>query len=109
MVFPAYVELENRSNERFSKASMLTILIYSVAVSSVSIIAVLLFGKELKPDLLDNMAEKSGGLSIFIRTVYCFVLLFHLPYIFFTCKEYTLVMYDEIVNKAISSHLEMKL
>ena len=108
MVFPAYVELEKRSNSRFAKSSAIALTIYSVALILTGIVAVFLFGKALKPDLLDNLATKSSGVSVFLRTVYCFILLFHLPYIFFTLKEYTLVMYDEIMNKSLSTQLELK-
>ena len=96
MVFPAYTELDNRSNSRFAWSSAISIVIYTVALISTGIVSVLLFGKELKPDLLDNVATRKSGVSIFLRCVYCLILLFHLPYIFFTVKEYTLVMYDEI-------------
>ena len=109
MVFPAYTELEKRTNARFATSSIISITIYTTALVLTGIVAVLLFGKSLKPDLLDNLSTKSSGVSVFLRTVYCFILLFHLPYIFFTLKEYTLVMYDEIYNRSLSSELEAKL
>ena len=109
MVFPAYVELENRTNERFSWVSINCIVIYTLAIVTTGIISVLLFGKSLRPDLLDSLATKKSGVSIFLRTVYCIILLFHLPYIFFTLKEYALVMYDEIANRSLSTRLEAKL
>ena len=56
MVFPAYVELENRSNARFNLVSIITLSIYTTALVAVGIIAVLLFGKDIRPDLLDNLA-----------------------------------------------------
>ena len=105
MVFPAYSELEQRSNARFAQVSLLSLLMYTFALISTGVISVLLFGKSLKADLLDNVAVRTGVVSIFIRTVYCFILVFHLPYIFFSVKEYSLVMYDEYFNKMLSSHL----
>ena len=103
MVFPAYTELENRSNERFACSSLTSIIIYTVALLSTGTISVFLFGKDIKPDLLDNLADRPSGVSVFLRTVYCFILLFHLPYIFFTVKEYVLVMYDEILSRSLSN------
>ena len=38
-----------------------------------------------------------------------FILLFHLPYYFFAVKEYALVIFDEYMNKSLSTHLEIKL
>ena len=109
MVFPAYVELENRSNERFNLVSITSISIYTTALVSVGIIAVLLFGKDVKPDILDNLASRKSGVSIFLRALYMFILLFHLPYYFFAVKEYALVIFDELMNKSLSTHLEIKL
>mmetsp|Transcript_32814 Transcript_32814/g.43257 ORF Transcript_32814/g.43257 Transcript_32814/m.43257 type:complete len:138 (+) Transcript_32814:829-1242(+) len=109
IVFPAYVELENRSNWRFEQASLWGLIIYTVAMISTGITGVLLFGASVKTDLLLNIGEKAGGLSIFIRIIYCFILMFHLPYIFFALKEYVLVMYEEIASSTLSTHLETKL
>ena len=103
MVFPAYSELENRSNKRFACSSLVSIVIYTVALVSTGTVSVFLFGKELKPDLLDNLATRPSGVSVFLRTVYCLILIFHLPYIFFTVKEYILVMYDELVSSSLST------
>ena len=109
MVFPAYSELENRSNRRFLTASMWSLVIYTVALISTGIISVLLFGKTIKTDLLANIGAKASGLSIFIRIIYCFILLFHLPYIFFALKEYVLVLYEELSAASLTDHLETKL
>jgi len=105
MVFPAFVELEDKSNVRFAWSSFWSLVIYSFALISTGVIGVLIFGKEVRPDFLANISTRKGGVSVLIRTVYCFVLLFHLPYVFFTAKEYTLVMYDEIMNRSLSTHL----
>lgn len=109
MVFPAYVELENRTNRRFLWASFWSIIIYSTALVATGFIAVYMFGSQVRPDLLDNISTKAGSVSVMVRTIYCFVLLFHLPYIFYTTKEYTLVLYDEITTKSLSIHLNDKL
>ena len=109
IVFPCYSELENRSNWRFEQASLWGLLIYTTAMIVTGITGVLLFGAEVKSDLLLNIGEKAGGLSIFIRIIYCIILVFHLPYIFFALKEYVLVMYEEISSSTLSNHLESKL
>ena len=106
MVFPAYSELDHRSPSRFAWASFWSLVIYSFALIVTGVTCSLLFGKEIKPDLLQNMVGRPGGASVIIRCVYCFILVFHLPFIFFTLKEFFLVMYDEWRNKSLSSHLE---
>jgi len=35
--------------------------------------------------------------------------MFHIPYFFFTVKEYILVLYDEIHDRSLSMKLEVKL
>ena len=55
MIFPAYAELENRNKTRFAWTTLWVILIYSVALIATAVIAVLLFGEKLEPDLLENM------------------------------------------------------
>lgn len=109
MVFPAYVELENRSTARFNLVSITTLVIYTTALVSVGVIAVLLFGKDIKPDILENLATRKSGVSIFLRALFMVILLFHLPYYFFAVKEYALVIYDEYMNRSLSTHLEIKL
>ena len=37
------------------------------------------------------------------------ILIVHMLYIFFTVKEYTLVLIDEIQSRSLSKHLEAKL
>ena len=109
MVFPTYVELEKRSSERYAWSSIWATVMYSVAFLMVSICGLLLFGSKLRADFLQNIATKDGSISIFLRTTYCIVLLFHIPYFFFSIKEYSLVIFDEIVNRSLSTHLEAKL
>ena len=50
-----------------------------------------------------------GKVSIFIRLSYSFLMLLHIPYFFFSIKEYVLVLFDEIMNRSMSQHLEQKL
>ena len=61
LVFPAFTELKNRSNERFAISSILSVVIETVAYMATAFIAILLFGVNgIKPDMLDNMAERPG-------------------------------------------------
>ena len=108
MVFPTYVELEKRSTERYYWVSILNLSIYAVAFISAAIISVLMFGSDIRTSLLENIAKRPGKVSVLIRTAFCFILFFHIPY-FFSVKEFILVIIDETINRSLSSHLEQKL
>ena len=43
------------------------------------------------------------------RASYCLVLTFHIPFFFFTIKEFTLVVYDELLSRSLSIKLQAKL
>lgn len=88
---------------------MLSLAIYTTALISTGVIALLIFGSTIKTDLLSNVGAKASGLSIFIRIIYCLILLFHLPYIFFALKEYVLVLYEELSDNTFTKNLEAKL
>lgn len=109
MVFPTYSELEKRSTARFTQVSMIYTSIVAISYSTVAIIGMLLFGSKISTDLLANISQRIGTVSILMRVVYCFLLLLHLPYFFFSVKEYTLVIIDELLNRSLSTHLEQKL
>ena len=106
IVFPAYAELEDKTNDRFSQAYLVMVSIYAVILYSVGIISVLMFGKDISPDLLDNIATRSGSVSLVVRVLYCCIIMFHLPFYFITIKEYMLVTYDEYYNRSISNEFD---
>ena len=102
MVFPTYVELEKRTTERFSWSMIIYSCICTFAYIAVGTFGTLMFGDDLKSDFLINMAKRDGAVSIFIRVSYIIILNVHIPYFFFTVKEYILVLIDEINNRSLS-------
>jgi amino acid permease len=109
MTFPTYSELENRSFERYSKASCISTLLYTSVFIFTGVVAMLLFGSDIEADFLVNLADREGNVSVFCRVSYCVVLAFHIPYFFFSSKEMCLVIYDEIQNRSMSTRMEAKL
>ena len=106
-VFPAFTELKNRSNERFAKASIVSVVIETAAYLLIGLTAILMFGPDqLKPDVLDNLATRPGTLSIAIRLVFCLLLIFDVPFLFFATKEQSLVLHDELINHSISKRID---
>jgi len=108
-VLPAFTELEQRSNDRFEKASLISTVMYTFSYIVCAFSGVIMFGDAVDPNFLMNVSSLSGSMSVFCRTSYCFVLMFHIPYFFFTIKEYILVLYDEILDRSLSMKLEVKL
>ena len=71
MVFPTYIELEKRSNDRFSRVSLFSTLTYTLGFVIVGVCGCILFGTEIKPDLLQNIGSMPGIIYILIRISYC--------------------------------------
>ena len=109
MIFPSYSELEQRSTDRFASASIWSTLMNNVAFVVTGVAGLLIFGRSTSPDILENIATRPGQISLAIRVLYILVLLFHIPYILFATKENVLVVYDELANRSLSTHLEEKL
>mmetsp|Transcript_14851 Transcript_14851/g.18604 ORF Transcript_14851/g.18604 Transcript_14851/m.18604 type:complete len:164 (+) Transcript_14851:679-1170(+) len=107
LVFPAYKELENRSNERFSRASMISILIETVFYLAMSLMAYLMLGPgDISDDFLRNYALRPGIVSVAMRFLFCVLVVLDMPFMYIATKEQSLVMHDEIVNKSVSIHTE---
>jgi len=95
--------MKNRSNTRFSYASIWSILVETFAYIFIGIVAILMFGPEdIKPDMLENLAERPGAFSLLIRAIFCLLLIFDIPFIFYATKVQSLVLHDEIVNRSLS-------
>ena len=70
---------------------------------AIGMVAILMFGPyDLKSDILENIAQRDGAISLSIRGIFCLVLIFDVPFLFFATKEQSLVLHDEIVNKSLS-------
>ena len=63
MTFPLYVDLENRSTERFSQVIWGATIFYSIVYLALGIIGAFMFGENLQADFLINMATRDGILS----------------------------------------------
>lgn len=91
IVFPAYSSLNERTTSRFGCAAIITNTICAIVYLSLGITCLFLFGADLKKDVLQNMATRSGWPSFMLRSVFCLILLAHIPYIFHPMKEALLV------------------
>lgn len=110
MVFNAYFELKSRNNARFARASILSSVFDTMIYLSIVLAAILMFGPdELKPDILENISMRPGAISVVVRIIFCLLLFFNIPFFFFLTREQSLVMHDEIANRALSNRTDEKL
>lgn len=91
IVFPAYSSLENRSTARFGCSAIVTNALCALIYLSLGITCLFLFGEDIEPDVIKNMATRSGTSSFVLRTIFCLLLLVHIPYVFHPLKEAVLV------------------
>ena len=107
IVFEAFHELKNRSNERFARASATSHAIETVFFISTAFLGILLLGpKQIKANFLLNIAYFPGAVSIGMRMFFCFVIIVGIPFIFMANKEQGLVIHDELENRSLSNQAE---
>ena len=89
-------------------ASIWSILTETFVYLTTGFAVVLMFGLDnLKPDMLDNMAERNDTTSLAIRVIFCLLLIFDVPFLFFATKEQSLVFHDELVNQSLSRNTDI--
>ena len=88
IVFNAYFELKSRSNARFARASIISSVFEIMVYLSIGLASILMFGpEEIKPDILDNIGMRPGAVSVVVRVVFCLLLFFNVPFLFFLTRE----------------------
>jgi hypothetical protein len=55
------------------------------------------------------MEVNPNWIGYVLRFTFIILIAFHIPFIFFACKENFLIIVDEIMRKAISTSLEKKI
>jgi amino acid permease len=109
-LFPLFNSMAGTIDQKNSKvmaavglALLVTVCIYIV----VGITCVYDFGDMLSSNVLDNVDEETGApISYIIRVSFLLVLACHIPYIFFTGKESTIIVVVETWDKTMSAALE---
>ena len=110
-LFPVIKSLKVKTQ----KQSYLTIILaLSMAMGiyiTFSMLAIYIFGSSLEPDVMQNV----GGIvnheviSAILRVAFAVVIVCHIPYIFFSCKEAFLIILDEYDQQTVSKELDRKL
>ena len=108
LVFPAYLELRDRSNERFAQASASSVTIEAIFFIFIGFFGLILLGPApIKADFLKNIAERPGKVSFFIRFLFCLLIMLDMPFMYMATKEQGLVIHDEIVNNSLSKRTQL--
>lgn len=83
-------------------ALLFTVVLYTI----LSLLAVLMYGSDLKKNLLDNIVDAEGSWeSYVIRISFLLTISCHIPFVFFYGKETLLLMIDEVDRRSVSRRL----
>ena len=77
------------------KAATLNLIMSLFIYLTVTFTIVYLFGSSIKTSFLQNLGNELTWENVCIRIAFIVILICHIPYIFFACRESLLVMIDE--------------
>jgi amino acid permease len=105
-LFPMYNSLRVKTNKEALRATLYTVFICGCVYLAIPLLGLFFFGHVVDQNILNNIAvEQDKVPSIVLRVIFLLVLGCHVPFIFFTGKESTLIIVDEIMRNSISKAL----
>jgi len=118
-LFPIYSALKVKTNENGLKVFGIATVIAIVVFSGVSLIGLMIFGKQIVQNggnLISNInlevslnTGNNHWEAYVMRILYFIIVITHVPPIFFPGKEAILIMVDEIDRRSISNTLEERI
>lgn len=71
--------------------------------STLSVLSMLTFRSALRPDVMQNVSMMSSPVASWIlRIAFAVVIVCHVPYAFFSCKDAFLAIIDEVDRRSVS-------
>lgn len=93
-----------------NKALVLALAMVFGIYTTVSVLSLLLFGPEVRPDVMQNVGEMQAVVeSTVLRAVFTMVIVCHVPFAFFSCKDAFVGILDEVDRRAISRDMSKRL
>jgi amino acid permease len=105
----ATVKSMRRPAERY-KAITLGLVMVITIYTTLSILSLLLFGSTVRPDVMQNVSLMADSLeSSVLRIAFTLVIMCHVPFAFFSCKDAFLLILDEMDRRSISRELGLRI
>ena len=101
--FPAYQSLKVKTDANGLKATVASFSFCTTVYVAASLVSLLKFGNALEGNVLVNVGDLTGALSIIIDIVFLFIAMMHIPIVLFVGKEAVLIIVDEILRKSYSN------
>ena len=108
-LFSTYQSLKVKTTEYATKAVVITLGMSTFIYLLVTFAIVYLFGSAIETSFFKNLGDTMTWENITIRAAFIIILICHIPYIFFACKESLLAIIDELTERAISTALDRRL